>query len=539
MYEFLEGFHRRMQLIGVVDALINRRNKKSELEAPIGDRQFENLIFSVLVFIMEKTLTEEEECTMKTIAAFVEQLMIEEYQYPSPTEMALPVSEYIVKTILQFDGKNTYYPVMNYEKKEWAELRIKLLDEKVEDRPGGYVSIYSLTDQGYDFLFRTKEVDNEISFSVEEFKLRELIKRKNYKKALQQSNNLVQMVRQKKRDLEQFIQTAKGNILELDLSKFDELINSTYKLLRDEYEMLGEILGMVRKSEERLKMEYSLRGELTEDLKKAQMELGKINQNLASARKEQMNLINEREGSYQILKSTLAESFQYTRQKRYDFEAEILRRMETAGEESVKNLWRLFNPLFHVEPVRHLPISLFYQRQGKLIDQDEVSEAGFLVDELQEDLEKTKNEKTNLSYLKIMKSIAEIAMEKGGETDFRTLCQELKKEEETWARLIEGNLLFITMLKLYELEKLDVEAWRRSKSTFLGNPTSEFNIDALLYQLNQGGFGYEQVNEIHFSKIEEESFEMILEEQRESMLIRNKIELDNIRIKVVKSLGEY
>ena len=72
MYEFLEGFHQRMQLIGVVDALINRRNKKVELEHPIGDKEFENLIFSVLVFIMEKTLTEEEECTIKTISVFVE-----------------------------------------------------------------------------------------------------------------------------------------------------------------------------------------------------------------------------------------------------------------------------------------------------------------------------------------------------------------------------------------------------------------------------------------------------------------------------------
>ena len=41
MYEFLEGFHQRMQLIGVVDALINRRNKKVELEHPIGDKEFE------------------------------------------------------------------------------------------------------------------------------------------------------------------------------------------------------------------------------------------------------------------------------------------------------------------------------------------------------------------------------------------------------------------------------------------------------------------------------------------------------------------
>jgi len=67
MYEFLEGFHQRMQLIGVVDALINRRNKKQELENPVGDKEFENLIFSVLVFIMDKTLTEEEECTKNHI----------------------------------------------------------------------------------------------------------------------------------------------------------------------------------------------------------------------------------------------------------------------------------------------------------------------------------------------------------------------------------------------------------------------------------------------------------------------------------------
>jgi len=276
MYEFLEGFHQRMQLIGVVDSLINRRSRKPELENPIGDKEFENLIFSVLVFVMEKTLTEEEECTIKTISVFVENILEEYYHHPNADELALPITEYIVKTVLQFEGKNTYYPVMNYETREWAQLRIKLLNEKVEDRPQGYVSIYSLTDQGYDFLFRTKEVDDELSFSVEEFKLRELIRRKNYKKALQQSNNLVQMVRQKKRDLEQFIQSARGNIHDLDLTKFDDLISSIYKLLEEEYKALGEIQNMVRISEGRIREDYEKRGELTEDLKKAQMEMKKI-----------------------------------------------------------------------------------------------------------------------------------------------------------------------------------------------------------------------------------------------------------------------
>lgn len=539
MYEFLEGFHQRMQLIGVVDALINRRNKKVELEHPIGDKEFENLIFSVLVFIMEKTLTEEEECTIKTISVFVEHVLEEYYHYPNAKDQALPVTEYIIKTILQFEGKNTYYPVMNYETKEWKDLRIKLLNEKVEDRPQGYVSVYSLTDQGYDFLFRTKEVDNEISFSVEEFKLRELIKRKNYRKALQQSSNLVQMVRQKKRDLEQFIQAARGNIMDLDLTKFDELISSTYKLLQEEYKTLGEIQNMVRRSEGRIREDYEKRGELTEDLRKAQMEMKRIVSNLALARKEQAHLINSREGSYKILKSTLEESFQFSTQRRYDFEKEILKPMERMEEERTKDLWKIFTPLFHVEPYRHLPLSLFYKPQGKLSEEASEDPVGILVEEMKEDVEKERNEKRSEVYLNILKSMVEEAEKREGTLDFKTFCEVLQKNPEEFQDLTKENLLFITMLKLYEMETLDVKAFRESDKTFLGNPTGEFNVDALLYQLLYRESAFESIDKIEFQKIDEESFTILLEEKTDAVLYRRTIEVDNISIKVVKKYGTY
>ncbi len=539
MYEFLEGFHQRMQLIGVVDALINRRNKKQELENPVGDKEFENLIFSVLVFIMDKTLTEEEECTLKTISVFVEKILTEYYLYPEAKEMAMPITEYIIKTVLQFDGKNTYYPVMNYETREWVQLRIKLINEKVEDRPQGYISIYSLTDQGYDFLFRTKEVDNELSFSVEEFKLRELIRRKNYKKALSQSNNLVQMVRQKKRDLEQFIQAARGNIHDLDLTKFDELISSIYKLLQEEYKALGEIQNMVRMSEGRIREDYEKHGELTEDLKKAQTEMKKIIENLSTARKEQSSLINSREGSYKILKSTLEESFQFTTQKRYDFEQEILQPMENISIEGSKNLWKLFTPLFHVEPYRYLPISLVYKAQGKLSEEESTEGEGILVDEIKEDVEKEKNEKINGIYLRILISIVEEAGKRDGSIDFKTLCDELQKNSEEFNSLMQENLLFITMLKLYEMETLDVRAFRESDRQFLGNSTGEFNVDALLHQLIYRGSRFETVDHLKFSKIEQDSFEIVIEEKSDTLLFRKTVEVDNISIKVVNENGKH
>jgi hypothetical protein len=539
MYEFLEGFHQRMKLISVVDALINRRNRKPELENSIGDKEFESLIFSVLVFIMDKTLTEEEECTIRTISAFVENILEEYYHHPSANELALPITEYIVKTVLQFEGKNTYYPVLNYETREWSQLRIKLLNEKVEDRPQGYVSIYSLTDQGYDFLFRTKEVDDELSFSVEEFKLRELIRRKNYKKALQQSNNLVQMVRQKKRDLEQFIQSARGNIHDLDLTKFDDLISSIYKLLEEEYKTLGEIQNMVRISEGRIREDYEKHGELTEDLKKAQMEMGQIIRNLTTARKEQSHLINSREGSYKILKSTLEESFQFTTQKRYDFEQEILQPMEKISGEGVKNLWKLFTPLFHVEPYRYLPISLIYKAQGKLSEEESTVVEGILVDEVKEDVEKERNEKINNNYLKILTYIVEEAGKREGSLDFKTLCAELEKDHEEFKSLMLENLLFIILLKLYEIETLDVRAFRESDKSFLGNSTGEFNVDALLHQLIYRGSLFESVEKLIFQKIEKDSFHIVLEEKSDTLLYKKTIEVDNISIKVVNENGTY
>ena len=394
----------------------------------------------------------------------------------------------------------------------------------------GYKSIYSLTDQGYDFLFRTKEVDNELSFSVEEFKLRELIKRKNYRKALNQSNSLVQMVRQKKRDLEQYILSAKENIYGVDISKFDELIGSTFKLLADEYEILGEIQNTVKISEMRLRDEYNISGRLMDDMKKAQQELYQISKNLMIARREQSELINKREGSYKILISTIEDTFRYVLEKRYDFEKEILKKMESSGEEDVKNLWMLFNPLFHVEPFRNFNLGLAYRAQGLMKEITEEEEPGIPMDELTEDLEKLRAEKVNKTYLSILESMAEEAVKEDYETTFKNYCEVLMDDESKWKAVTEENLLFTTILKLYEIENIDIKAWRESSENILINQTDEFNMDYLLYRLQEDSKLYRHLDRISFTKIEGDSFKLRTPWSKE-------IDIDNILIKVVISNG--
>ncbi|NLM21711.1 MAG: hypothetical protein GX207_08200, partial [Peptococcaceae bacterium] len=276
-FEFLEGFEKRMRIVAAVDSIVNRTNRRMDIERLFSAGQLDNIIFSVLVYIMEQTLAEDEECTIESIASFIRGIL-PAYELEFSLDTIRQITEYIIKDILQNGGEARFYPIMTYGQGT-KETRIRLIEDKLRENDRSYIITYQLTDQGYDLLFRTKEVEQEISFTIEELKLRELIKRKNYKKAITQSSSLIQMVRQKKNDLRQFMEKIRSNIYDVDILEYEELTGSTYALLEEEYGIMQEILDMINLSEDRLKEEEQTRGFLDDAMKKAHQEITKIRRN--------------------------------------------------------------------------------------------------------------------------------------------------------------------------------------------------------------------------------------------------------------------
>ena len=225
---------------------------------------------------------------------------------------------------------------------------------------------YQLTNQGYDLLFRTKEVEQEISFTIEELKLRELIKCKNYKKAITQSANLRQMIRQKRNDISQFIQKIRENIYDVDIREFEKLVGSTYALLEEEYGTMNEIRDMIVLSEQRLQEEESTRGSLDEDMKKTRREISIIRRNIISTIDEQKRVILERHSLSKIYKEMIADSFSLSLARVYDFEQEILMPLERCDENIITSLWQLLNPLFKPNPYKNLNLLSLYERQARI-----------------------------------------------------------------------------------------------------------------------------------------------------------------------------
>jgi hypothetical protein len=479
-FDFLEGFEKRMEIVAAVDSIVNRGNRNMELERLFEPGQLDNIILSVLVFIMERTLAEDEECTLDSITAFMTGIM-PGYGLDLPWETLRRVAEYVIRDILQNGGEARYYPVMKYGA-GMVQTRIRLIDDRLRESDRGYVTDYQLTDQGYDLLFRTKEVDQEISFTIEELKLRELIRRKNYRKAIGQSSNLLQMVRQKQNDMRQFLQKIRGNIYEVDIGEFERLVDSTYTLLEEEYGLMNEIRGMILLSEERLQAEEETRGSLDEEMKRARSEIAVIRRNINSTISEQKNLILERHNLSRIYRETIADSFSLSLSRNFDFEQEILAPLERCDEALVPFLWKLLNPLFRPNPDKNLNLLSLYERQSRL-RQEEEDAGGVPIEQLGEDGELQRIRQLNDVNTELIRSLLEYAA--GNRTGFRfsDWFTHLQAREDVFNRLLGDDLIFKSMLKLYDLHLIDIAAWQARHDDLVANATGELDVGFCLYRI--------------------------------------------------------
>ena len=100
-YDFLKNFPQRMKNVGLYATLagnITSRTKWNEYGFEKNNERI-NLVFSVLLFIMERSLREEI-CTLDDIAVFIDDINDEYYHKELSYDDCLSLSDFIVDVIL-------------------------------------------------------------------------------------------------------------------------------------------------------------------------------------------------------------------------------------------------------------------------------------------------------------------------------------------------------------------------------------------------------------------------------------------------------
>jgi hypothetical protein len=532
MFNYLDGFNKRMEIIGIVESIVNRKNRNMELERLFKDHDFINLVFSVLIYIMEKTLSEDSDCDREHILKFIETILPKYYGLRLENVQLEQVNDYVIKNVLQNEGVAYHFNTINYTDQTRECITIRLIADRVQEVNGSYKITYSLTDQGYDFLFRTKEIDQEIQITIEELKLKELIKRKNFKKAYDQSQNLIQMVRQKKKEIQILMTKVKENIHNVDIDEFEKLMNSTYELLNEEYNLLSEIMDMTGKSEDKIRQEYELNQKLDESLKKAQAEIKQINKNIKATLSEQKDLILSRQTLSKLYIETIGDSFLYSMENRFDIEESILKQVEQQIDR-IEYFWKLVNPLFMPNLNKNLNVRSLYEPQGMIKLEEDEKENVIEQEVLSEDNEQVKIERINEIYVEIIDFLLSCVLQSNNESTLENIIGSLKASPDLFQRFAEDRLLFTTVLKLYDIGVIDLSQWRARGDKSVMNLSEEFNLEYCLYQLQSKQEYFHSIGKIEIDNNSNHIFEVeVSRSVAEGLIVVEKIEISNFMIKV-------
>ena len=171
MIPYLDGFSKRMELVACMASVMHRRHTR-EIEAWFEGSELDNILFSVLIHIMERTLTDESKCTLDDIETFLAEILPLYQRWLTPDQLR-ELTRYIIKDVLQNKGEPFTFGVMDYADGKMKTQSVRLIKDLVDEESE---ICYVLEKQGFDMLFRSKEVDDELGFQMEEIRLDKLIK---------------------------------------------------------------------------------------------------------------------------------------------------------------------------------------------------------------------------------------------------------------------------------------------------------------------------------------------------------------------------
>ena len=476
MNDFLNQFSKRMEFVAVVDSITGRINKNQEIERLFAEHELDNILMSVLVFIMETTLTEEQDCTIGAITEFLVGIL-PAYGHQMSFSQCELLSRYLVKDILQNKGETRSSRIMDYSS-GMKNFPVRLVADKLGDNDH---ILYELTKQGFDFLFRTKEVDDELGFEIEAIRLRMLISKKNYKKATSQSKYILAMLIEKRNELRQFEQQLRHDVYAVSGEQYDAVVRSVYTMLNDEYEIMGEIEQMLKQAQAHMDEELKLYSSPDEKSRTAQREIIYISENVQRALGLQRELLMGCGSLEKLYLNMLEDALLYHQMKRFDIAEQIIERIERipSVDGSALNMLSasLLAPLYLPDMKKSLNLSLMYQRQAKLKESDD---DGGVIDEdetVDTDYKLELIRQRNDAHALVIHLLFGFA--KTHKSFLLSDFWDHIKTHKNLAEMTAQRILFLDMLKLYEIHVIDLAKWREEEFHVL-ECMGEFDLDYCL-----------------------------------------------------------
>lgn len=525
-YEFLKKFPRRMKNVGLYAVIIQNSSQKLSWKQ-YGFTKFDeqiNLLFEVLLYIMEQSL-KEEKCTMDDIATYIDTINVQYLRKDISYEQCHQLGDFIVNTVLSNEGRPMYFGGYDFEKNEYEEMHISYVANKIV-----YVenevrrTSYYLTDDGYNLLLSTLEIEDNMKFNIHEIIFRLHLEKQSYDKAVNDIKNVFNLMRIQFQRVQEAMRQIRRNALSYSVDEYEEVLVGNLNTITDTKKKFQEYKTVIQ---ERVK-----------DLEEENINIRKL------SKKEQQDLNNLRvieeyltrvlDEHQKILNSHFDLKILYTEELERLSQARMIQRFSMRRDlydkvlkqaDTLKNMDMFLRSLFNRNPekIYNLNKAFSYEKSVNAgMEKDTEEEVDF--DE--EAFRREKEEKLQKKLLVYEKSL-QYLLEKASVTGEVSLGQ-LKDRLDIYP---EEKEIFIPnvdvfkeiMVELIRNRTIDIATLKKERREYIQEQPDGFQLNEMILKLVEEQPENNDITSIEVERLENEeaiTFSEIKDEENRRKTIR-------------------
>ena len=540
-YEFLKNFPRRMKNVGLYAVLIQNSIQKTSWKQ-FGFMKFDeqmNLIFAVLLYIMEQSL-KEENCTMDDIGVYIDTVNTRYLGKEISYEDCRKLGDFIVNVILSNEGRTMYFDGYDFDQNAYHIMhisyvanRIVYLDQEVRR------TSYYLTDDGYNLILSTLEIENNMKLTIHEMLLQMHLEKQSYDKAVDDVKNIFNRMHIQLQKIQETMGKIRRNALSYSVKDYEEILLENLDTISETKERFQKYREMVRTRVQKLEEENINVRRLGE----------KEEENLENLRIIERYLNRTIDEHQKILSSHFDLKALYTRELELLSQVSLIQRFSFRNDfydkvlqnpTSLESLDYFLRPLFNREPdkVYNLNKALLYQKPSVRDEEEDTEEVMDFDEEAYLQEQEEKRQRKLKRYENSLGLLLEEAISEG-EISLLNLQSKIikneKEREKIQNQLIPNVEIFKEiMVELIRNREIDIEALKKERSEFIQDQTSDFQLNEMLLQLSEERFANEKIHKIEIYRIEDGTtvtFDNVLTEKGEKKNIR----CSNILIRIIRN----
>ena len=535
-YDFLEHFPKLMKHVGMYVVLMQnsmQRTTWKQYGFIKADEQI-NLIFAVMLYIMEQSL-KEENCTMDDIGAYIDTINTQHFQKGLTYEECRKLGDFIVNVILSNEGKVMYFDGFDFESNAYHIMHISYVANKIAyiDQELKRTSYY-LTDDGYNLLLSTLEIENNMKLTIHEMIFQMHLEKQSYDKAVDEIKNVFNLMRIQLQKIQEAIGKIRRNALNYSVKDYEEILLENLDTISDTKQKFQNYRELVKGRARELEEENINVKRLSKKEEEKLNHLKEIERYLSRTIDEHQRILNSHFDLKAVYTKELEALSQMSLIKRFPLRTELYDKI-LDNPSALGNLDYFMRPLFNQEIGKSYNINKAFELQRpvrKKEEKDSTEQLDFDEEEWQKEKERLLKEKLE-KYEKSLGCLLKMAKEKG-EASLMEIREKTLEDAAQKECLIPNVEIFKEiMVELIKNQEIDILALQKERSEFIQDRPVEFQLNEMLLQLIEGYPENNGILKIETYRLENSNavvFEGVLDERGE----RKNIKCSDVMIRITR-----